>query len=454
MKRLKNYFVTLNIFRPSPGSQQEADENPYQRRTNVIATRVYFLVLTLILFIFILVTCLDSETISITVQSPTLAQIQSLPANPICPCSRISFTYDKFVSSNVSFHQVCSSDFVSDRWISSLFYGENASYLLRIDFRSVGFAQFQALASFCRLSQASVNQILSLFGSTLFISSHFDSSRMNLQTKVKAAADRFRSSISTTFQNQRGLISATIIGNQLLNALGTSITPIKHNYSEIYKPVVFWSHGYRPVKNWDKNKCMCMRTQRFPEEDCRGPSGIYDEQFDIPVDRIDNFQAWHEPTVFIPDFTSSCMPVDSCLLSSLECFYNQSCVNAIFPYQRITDNVATNFIALKSNNASTSSRFSVGTRIKSIVDELMVEDWLIEEVYEKYFQQCAPTSCTYLKKVYPDFLSVLSTLIGLLGGLCFVLSLIIPCIVKFIRQQWWPPPMHSQSSQTPRISRE
>ncbi len=447
MERLKNYFITLNIFRPPAGSQQQADEDPYQQRTNVIATRVYFLFLALILLIFILVTCLDSEIINITVQNPTLSQIQSLPDNPICPCSRISFTYDKFVSSSVSFHQVCSSDFVSDRWISSLFYGANASYLLHTDLRSVGFAEFQALASFCQLSRASVNQTLSLFGSTSFISLHFDSSRKNLRTKVKAAADRFRSSISAMFQNRIELIRTIIIGNQLLNALGTTLTPIKHHYSENVKPVIFWSHKYGHVKN--PRSCMCMKAPPLTDENCRGPSGIYEEQFDLYIHDVD---IWHEPTVFIPDFTSSCMPVDACLLSSLECFYNQSCVNAIFPYQRITDNVTRNFTALKSNDASASTRFNVSTRIKSIVDELMVEEWITEEIYEKYFQQCAPASCTYLKKVYPDFLSVLNIVIGLLGGLCSALSLVIPRIVKFIRQRWWPSPANSQSSQTPRIS--
>jgi hypothetical protein len=130
-------------------------------------------------------------------------------------------------------------------------------------------------------------------------------------------------------------------------------------------------------------------------------------------------------------------------------------VNAIFPYQRITDNVTTNFIALKSNNASTRSRFNMNTPIKSIVDELMVEEWLIEENYKKYFNQCAPASCTYSKNVYSDFLSVLNTIIGLLGGLCATLSLVIPRIVKFIIKRWWPPlPANSQSSQTPRLSCE
>jgi hypothetical protein len=145
------------------------------------------------------------------------------------------------------------------------------------------------------------------------------------------------------------------------------------------------------------------------------------------------------------------MPVDACLLSSLECFYNQSCVNAIFPYQKVTDGMMLNFTALNSDNASAPSRFNISSQIKSIVDELMVEEWVIEELYDKYFQLCAPAACTYLANVYPDFLSILNTLIGLLGGLCTALDLIVLPVVRFIRKRWWPPTANTESSQPPHI---
>ncbi len=384
-----------------------------------------------------------------TIQNPTLAQIQSLPNNRICPCSRISFSYDKFVSSNVSFHQVCSSDFVSDRWISSLFYGINASYFLEADFRSVGFAQFQALASFCQLSQANVNQTLSLFGSTPFISTHFDTSPTNLRTKVTTTVNRFRSSISTRFKSEIQLISAIITGNHFLNALGTSIIPNKNKVSlgRARKYVGYYARSYQHTLN--VNVCVCTQAETLSDERCRGPSGIYEEQFDIDIVDVDK---WYVPTVFIPGFISSCMPVDACLLSSLECFFNQTCVNAIFPYQRMVDGVMWNFTALNSDNTSKPSRFNTNSRIQSIVDELMVEEWNVHEFYDKYFEQCAPLVCIYLTDVYSDFLSVLNIFIGLLGGLCFVLGIIVLPVVRFIRQRLWPPPANFEPSPWPPIS--
>jgi hypothetical protein len=451
MEQCKNYFLKLNIFQASSGSHQQVDENPYEQHTQVVATRVYLLLLVLILIIFLVITCLNSETVTITVQNPSLAQIQSLPNNRICPCSKVSFSYDKFVSSNVSFHQVCSSDFVSDRWISSLFYGENASHFLQTDFRSVGFAEFQALASFCQLSQANVNQTLLFFGSSLFISTQFDISPTDLRTKVIATFNRFRSSISTMFKSQIQLISTIIINNHFLNALGTSIIPNKNRATILIakKQVGYYVPSY--MHTAAKNTCVCTQAEIFEDESCRGPSGIYEEYFDIDIADVDD---WYVPTVFIPDFTSSCMPVDACLLSSLECFFNQSCVNSIFPYQRMTDGVMWNFTALNSDNKSKPSRFKTNSRIKSIVDELMVEEWHVQELYDKYFQECAPIVCTYLTNIYPDFLSVLNTFISLLGGLCAGLGLIVLPVVRFIRKRLWPPPTNSEPPQSPPISCE
>jgi hypothetical protein len=150
------------------------------------------------------------------------------------------------------------------------------------------------------------------------------------------------------------------------------------------------------------------------------------------------------------------MPVDACLLSSLECFFNQSCVNGIFPYQKMIDGVIWNFTALNSNNTLKPSRFNINSSIKSIVDKLMVEEWFIQEqdLYEKYFQQCAPVICTYLTNVYPDFLNVLNVFVGLLGGLCSGLHLIVLPVVKFIRKRLFPPSTNSELSQSPSISCE
>lgn len=89
MNSLKNYFLTLNLFRPASGSNIEEDE--HQQRTNIIATRVYLILLILILLSFSIAISLLSYTTSVTIENPTLVQFESLPDLSQCSCSHISF---------------------------------------------------------------------------------------------------------------------------------------------------------------------------------------------------------------------------------------------------------------------------------------------------------------------------------------------------------------------------
>lgn len=432
IERIKSYFDTLNIFQSS-----RIDENPYEARTGVITTRVYLVLLILIVFILLLITCFTAETMEIVIYNPTLDQIEQLPSNRVCPCSKISFSHDTFVSMDASLHSVCSSDFITDQWIASLFYEKNASHFLPVDFRSTGFAQFQALSSFCRLSKININRIISSLGSTSFVSSQLVSSPTVLRTQVQQMAARVQLSMLTQIQSEIQLINTQMTHNQGLNGLSTSIIPDRTPaYWQYYnRQIAFRFLNYRSMNR--SGDCICTQTQSLKDESCRGPSGIYEGEFDANTIGIDD---WRVPTMRIPDFVSSCMPVDACLLSSLECFYNQSCVNALSPYRKLTNGLMKNMTALNSDNASLFSRYNKSTRIKVIVDELMVEKWFIEENYTKYFEQCAPATCNYLAYVYPDLLKVLDTFIGLLGGLCTGLGIIIPLLVRFIRQRLQPPP--------------
>ena len=83
MQACKNYILKLNFFQTSSASNQQTDQDLYEQRTQVIATRVYLVLLVLILIILLLFTCLNSETVTITVRKPTLDQIRSLPVNRI-----------------------------------------------------------------------------------------------------------------------------------------------------------------------------------------------------------------------------------------------------------------------------------------------------------------------------------------------------------------------------------
>ncbi len=92
------------------------------------------------------------------------------------------------------------------------------------------------------------------------------------------------------------------------------------------------------------------------------------------------------------------------------------------------------------------SHFKPNSTVKSIVDRLIVEEWMTNISYEKYYDQCAPISCTYFKTERNGFVFILQKLIGFLGGVAALFGLIIPQAIHFIRR-----PQNSEP--TPRVSR-
>jgi hypothetical protein len=65
----------------------------------------------------------------------------------------------------------------------------------------------------------------------------------------------------------------------------------------------------------------------------------------------------------------------------------------------------------------------------------MVEEWITNISYEKYYAQCAPIICTYSKVNRHDFVYVLTKIISLLGGLTLAIKFIVPVVVQFIRRK-------------------
>ncbi len=108
--------------------------------------------------IFALYTSFDTETVTETERSISLIkyeQLQLAYQNTIkCPCSNSANRYERFVSSYYTLHQVCSSDFVNDSWISMLAIkmdARNAS-----DWHVTAAQRFQLLSSLCQIANETI----------------------------------------------------------------------------------------------------------------------------------------------------------------------------------------------------------------------------------------------------------------------------------------------------------
>ncbi|CAF0842602.1 unnamed protein product [Adineta steineri] len=410
---LKNYFRKVNIYDYDPHLTPE--QRDHENHSNIIATRIFLIILIITLIIFILAFQLSYQTTIVTISNPTQEQFENLPFTAYCPCSRISISYDQFTSINVRFHQACSSDFISDRWIQSIFTGSNTTYFYLSDFRTYGSAAFQALASFCRLSKTNALQSITLFNQMSFISLETLTQSV-FQSQINASIEQFQLTTPNEFKTQLNLVQEMTTHSKLQSALQTNYLLYYYAYSIWQFTLERSALEYFPSNG---NSCYCIS-----DFNCKESSKIYNI-YGEATQLIGNSNS--KILMRINGFKASCLPVNAILLSTLECFYNQTCMNQLISFFPTTEK----FLAMEF---SAQSRFTINSTVQMIVDKLMIEEWITNISYDKYFQQCAPNLCTYTKNEKYGFTFILRKIISLLGGFTLVLGFFIQLIVKFIRR--------------------
>ncbi|CAF0797767.1 unnamed protein product [Adineta steineri] len=407
MPSLKEYFLNLNLFSPSSDSNEQ--ENDQQRRWNVIGTRIYIILIILILFIIGLILLLLKQAMMVTIPNPTKEQFERLPFNAKCSCSHISIPYEKFMSLEASFHQVCSSDFITNRWLNAIDSKTNTTYFPFQDFRRFGNAQFQALAAYCRLSESYTNQSVNVVLQNTLLSPQI-LSNTSLQSHINAAIEQFKLKTPNTFNIQLELIINMTIANELIPAVQTSTY-----FLDVSKYLILHRHNYTRMVG---GTCDCSLQSCDQIE-----SGI-----DIAFERLKMDMIWNDLIWSIPGMSTGCFAGFTILSSTLQCFYNQTCVDKLIDYFPTSEI----FEAMSINNKSL---YKPTSTVQSIIDKLMIEDWIMNISYDKYYSECAPSSCTYLKIFRRDFGHVLKKLISSLSSLTLILGLIIPLVIGFIIKQ-------------------
>ncbi|CAF1400286.1 unnamed protein product [Adineta steineri] len=391
------------------------EQSDHENRSNIIATRIFLIILIITLIIFILAFQLSYQTTTITTSNPIQEQFENLPFTTYCPCSRISISYDRFTSINVKFHQVCTSDFISDRWIQSIFTGSNATYFYLEDFRTYGSAAFQALASFCHLSKTSALQSVALFNQMSLISTETLTQSV-FQSQINASIEQFHLTTPNEFKTQLNLIQSMTTHSRLQSGIQTNsllnyFLENNQQFTVSRNDIVYVSSS--------NNTCSC--SINF---DCQESSLIYNIYGAATQLTVNS-----NPKILmrINRFKLGCLPVNAILLSALECFYNQTCLNQLISFFPTNEK----FLAM---NFSAQSRFAINSTVQMIVDELMIEQWITNISYDKYFKQCAPNLCTYTKNEKYTFTFILTKIISLLGEFTLVLGFIIRLIVRLIRR--------------------
>ncbi|CAF1687753.1 unnamed protein product, partial [Adineta ricciae] len=72
------------------------------------------------------------------------------------------------------------------------------------------------------------------------------------------------------------------------------------------------------------------------------------------------------------------------------------------------------------------------TTIEELLNELMVEKWNLSSSYKNYYNECQPSECSYSAIAKNSAIYIVTTVIGLIGGLITALKIGVPRLVSFV----------------------
>ncbi|CAF1112213.1 unnamed protein product [Adineta steineri] len=396
IRKKRSRLSLANVVPTVPPSTDE-----HKLKNQKISTRLNVLLLILSLTILLLYTFLSNVTMTINVPTPTLAKYEQLYSKYsqtlTCPCKHISINYEKFLHIEYSLHQVCTSVFITDEWISYLVIS-NKTTSANINFRRTGSNAFQALRAFCELVESTINNSLIQFNSSQYITASVASPEL-FQSQAQSFINQFISSTTNTFVLSLNTIRNSTHGDSLVSGLLTNYlitigTSVSNEAIVLTSPV-----GY--------STCNCVLSSR-----CIAQSSVLSSLVNMGY-------------FYIPGFYTGCYVIEALLQSTLECFYDQNCIDQLQFY--LTSASSMNVTAL---NLSLPSQYSEDSTIENLLNNLMVEEWSSTQLYDRYYDECQPIECTYTIQTRNNVIYITTTMFGIIGGLITILSCIVPQVVK------------------------
>ncbi|CAF4038041.1 unnamed protein product [Rotaria sp. Silwood2] len=424
-----NKVVTAYVHRTIHNFNLFSSDNkndPEDERIGIIATRLYIFFIFIGLIILGLYTLLSQRSQTRTVQLPSISEFENLHSMHTltlnCPCSRFSMSHARIMSLYPRYHAICSSDYLKDYWLS--YFGRveidlDSVAFLTTDFRISGQSFFNIISILCETANETVENALRVFGSNRLVTMNaLSRSQFHMETSIRLK--QFEKQTIASFLGLIELIISSIHTNQLAEETWTNVGPLSTYNNETSK----WSFRFRP-RDFYINSCSCAISDQ-----CIRPVGFHLQTDDIRS----------TPNITVPGLVLGCYAIDSLLLSTLECFYEQKCIKLLVDNYyfdvvgsvRPLDSRAVKIQPLEYE----SSRFYPNTTINEIFSQLFIEDWINSSNFTSYYERCAPLQCTYTIKKRFDIAYMLATMLGFYGGLSTILEIILPPLVKTASQQW------------------
>lgn len=207
-----------------------------------------------------------------------------------------------------------------------------------------------------------------------------------LRIQTQAAFDAALSSSRSLFFRNLIAIQRATAGNQFVSALATNFdSELTISYQRLIPILVGRTFG----------NCSCLNLNGCPRSSVEG-------------------------------IVSDCLTVNAALQSSLQCYFNQTCLSHLHP--ALASSI--NRLDPESNHQS-----NINFTIEDLLHRFLLDKLSIEVDFAVYYQQCQPYYCSYSYRRRFDYGYAIMMLIGMFSGLNAVLQLLCPRIAKKLSSQ-------------------
>lgn len=352
------------------------------------------------------------QTKSIVVSNPSGEVYNSLITKNMttlrCTCSQPFIPYSSFIQITPRFHQLCSSKFVSPLWHGHL----EPNFFKSYSWAKTSQSYFQLLALFCSIAQSTISATYRTFSNNKLVSSKVISEPL-LRAQAQAAVDNYISNIRTEFLRSFSMLRTTLYMNQFASGLGDNVkfTVTLEGTINVDEGVLAIPDPRHPYSYTSSCECIALGVK----------CGLFQNFYNSSRDK-------HPVT--ITSLITRCFPLDSVLTSTLECWFDQDCLNLVLSNMVISnDSEMTN---VKHLNSNITSRFEINSTVESIVNEFFIENWTVIISYENFYKTCASTSCSYNIDERFDFYIIIPILLSAYSVISKCLYIFIPLIIRFI----------------------
>lgn len=241
--RLITWICELNWFKSSRSIMDD-----HIRHTEIITTRIYILLFAVCLCGILLITAVPEARAEIRINRPSFTdylRLQSEEDTLRCSCSTISIPFSNFVLLPLpTFHQICSSPFISQSWILAIFNRTTINRLTQQPFLA---AHFQLLGSFCHSSQKILSSGLETLRANQFVSVTLQSSAA-LVEQMNSTITQFYTQTSNSFSLALAYILNTTLSNQVTSVYQSNWRYIPgFQWSLATKPQYYGRYSEDPI---------------------------------------------------------------------------------------------------------------------------------------------------------------------------------------------------------------